>query len=363
MAKSNNKTERVMKVLTDGPASVAVQTENAFNLEVETQEILNLQAVAGNAVIEIGRRLIHVKENLDHGEWLNWLAESINYSERTAQRLMRLAREDINPALVSDLGARKALALLALPPEERETFAVEVNASEISAKELEQAIRERDEAVKARDAVQVERDDVKADLEKANAKSADLSKQLETVDIENDKLREEIETVKAQIKELKSRPIEIATETVTVRDEKAIKDAVDAARMEEQDKAEKTEKALKNDLREAKDDLQETRDALQSAQDDAQSKADENKTLKENLEKARQELAEAREQAKKAAAPISESESDLAKFAVLYAQVQESVKAMRGILANIEQRGDTDNAGKLKTALSALVKRIGGDAK
>ena len=62
---------------------------------------------------------------------------------------MRLAREWTNQTALSDLGATKALTLLALPPEERETFMAEnhmVDGEEktvidMTSRELEKAIR------------------------------------------------------------------------------------------------------------------------------------------------------------------------------------------------------------------------------
>lgn len=90
-----------------------------------TDEIIFYKSVGGQAVIEIGKRLIEAKAQLKHGEWLPWLSEKVEFSEASAQRFMQLAREYENPALVRDLGASKALALLALPASERENFASE----------------------------------------------------------------------------------------------------------------------------------------------------------------------------------------------------------------------------------------------
>jgi len=43
--------------------------------------------------IEIGRRLKEAKDLLPHGEWGKWLKESFSYSQRTADRLMKLCEE------------------------------------------------------------------------------------------------------------------------------------------------------------------------------------------------------------------------------------------------------------------------------
>ena len=89
-------------------------------IEVITDEILDAQRRGGQAVLDIGRGLLEAKSMLPHGEWLPWINTRIGYSEKTAQNFMRLAREFSNPQALADLGATKALALLALPADERE---------------------------------------------------------------------------------------------------------------------------------------------------------------------------------------------------------------------------------------------------
>lgn len=129
--------------------SAPVETERG--IETITEEIIFYKNVGGQAVIEIGRRLTEAKAQLKHGEWLPWLREKVEFSETSAQNFMRIAREYGNTHLVGDLGASKALVLLALPASERENFASEkhlVNGeeksvSEMSKRELEEAIRQR----------------------------------------------------------------------------------------------------------------------------------------------------------------------------------------------------------------------------
>ena len=117
-----------------------------------TFEILDLKQQAGDAILAIGRRLIEAKEMLPHGEWLPWLTERVEFSERTAQNFMRLAKAySGNPQLVADLGASKAVTLLALPEKEREKFLAEPQtvdgktkpAADLTRREFEQAVRQK----------------------------------------------------------------------------------------------------------------------------------------------------------------------------------------------------------------------------
>lgn len=98
-------------------------------IEVITQEINFYKSQAGNAIIEIGKRLHEAKLTLPHGAWGAWLQNEVEFSERTAQNFMRIAKEYRNPQLIADMGnsATKALLLLSLPAEEREEFVGEAH--------------------------------------------------------------------------------------------------------------------------------------------------------------------------------------------------------------------------------------------
>lgn len=62
-------------------------------IETITGDILEAKRQGGEAILTIGRCLIEAKEMLSHGEWRSWLEERVEFSERSAQRFMRLARE------------------------------------------------------------------------------------------------------------------------------------------------------------------------------------------------------------------------------------------------------------------------------
>ena len=139
------------------------------DIEVITREILDAKRRGGEAILTIVRCLTEAKQALPHGEWLPWLNERVELSERAAQRFMRLSREWSNPTALSDLGATKALALLALPADERDQFIETHNVVDMSARQLEQAIKDRDEARKAAETAQAEA----SAAEQARAKMAE----------------------------------------------------------------------------------------------------------------------------------------------------------------------------------------------
>ena len=181
-------------------------------IETITEEIEQLKARGGEVLLEIGKRLIEAKAQLQHGEWQAWLAEKVDFSERHAQELMQIAREFSNPRALADLGKTKVLKLLLLPPAERDEFLETHDVPNMSTRELEQAIRERDEA--------------KAAAEYSEKKLGELSKAFDESQtaLENEHARTlELNT---RIKELESRPVDVAVQI----DEAAVKKAADEAR-------------------------------------------------------------------------------------------------------------------------------------
>lgn len=112
-----------------------------------TTEILILKQQTAQNIIEIGKRLIQVKESLLHGEWGIYLKEKVEFSQESARRFMRVAEEFSNSTTLWNLPPSKVFALLDMPPEEREQFVAEHDTANMSVRELQQAIKERDKAL------------------------------------------------------------------------------------------------------------------------------------------------------------------------------------------------------------------------
>ena len=297
----------------------------ARTIEAITQEILTCKVRAGEAILQIGRCLIEAKELLPHGEWLPWLNERVEFTERQAQRFMRLAKEWSNPTALSDLGATKALALLALPAEERERFMAEpheVDGQEktvidMSARQLEQAIREREEALVREKAAEEARAKMEADMKLAKELLASAQSERDAAAIREATLQRELE-------ELRARPVEVAVETVV--DQTAIERAKNEVRAE-----------LKEKLKIVRSQRREAEDALASAKEQLEQMRKENK---------RMELF---------------SDKDVAQFELLYTQTQEQANKLRGLLLKVRGR-DQETGDKLAQAILALAEAIRGCA-
>lgn len=97
--------------------------------------------------IEIGKRLIEAKKIIKHGEWGNWLKERVNFSQRTANNLMKIYNEygenglASNSQSIANLNYTQAMELLALPEKEREVFVENNNVKDMTIKELKETIK------------------------------------------------------------------------------------------------------------------------------------------------------------------------------------------------------------------------------
>lgn len=329
------------------------------DIETITGEIIQLKQDAGNAILGIGDRLIEAKSLLSHGEWLPWLTEQVEFSESTAQRFMRLSREWRNPSALTDLGATKALTLLALPPEERESFlsenhivdGEEKSVIDMTSRELERAIRERDEARMAAEAA-------KADARAAGESRARMQADMEA--LENihraaqegeTKAREELEAVRAELQALQDKPVDVAVQTVV--DEDAVKEARAEAIAEMKAKVDQAESARK--------DAEAKRKTAEKNLAEAKKQAAANAAILSRAEKAEAELAEARRELEAAAKSGAQSaigaDGDFASFKLLFEQAQAQVNQLHGLLLKIRGR-DAEAAGKFQNALLALADAV-----
>ncbi|MEB5628969.1 DUF3102 domain-containing protein [Staphylococcus capitis] len=87
---------------------------------IET-EIKSYQNIAGQSIFEIGRRLKHVKENdLAHGEFINWIENTLNMDRTTANKFMKVSKELSNDEPVQHLGFKALYQIATIPEEHRE---------------------------------------------------------------------------------------------------------------------------------------------------------------------------------------------------------------------------------------------------
>lgn len=320
------------------------------DIDIITEEINFYKQQAGMAILEIGKRLAEAKMQLSHGEWLPWLEEKVEFSERSAQQYMRLWKEYGKSATVADLGVRKALVLLALPESEREEFAAENHAADMTAKELEEAVRQRKIAELKADSAQRELDkqrETAAQAEEDAAKAREAAEQAAS-DVQAAKdtalaAQEELARVRLELEKLRSCPVDVAVQKVDASEEQ-----IAAARAEAEKAAADREKKLTAELDKAKKALEKALDGRKAAEARAE---DAERERTSAMDAAKSYKAEAEAAAKRAAMAANEG---LTRFKVVFDQTVANVNKLAELLTALPD-GEQE---KLRRAMGALAEQV-----
>ena len=325
----------------------------ARDIEMVTSDIKYAQRQGARQLlsnlIEIGRLLVEAKSMVAHGEWGKYLEERVDYSQSTANNLMKLYQEYgdnqesffgsmQNSQAFGKLSYTQALALLALPREEREAFAEEHDPEETSSRDWEKAVREKEEqlreaqrrqetaeeaALRANDALKVRSDEV--DKLRASVKAAENAK------IDADA---KIEKLQGQLKKARE-------------NEKVAKDALAMAKEHPE-----IPESMMEEMR-----RQVAADAARQATGELQKQLD---AAKREVDAKAQQLQAAEEKLQAAEKAVQMANPDVAVFKTLFTQVQKDFKIMLDALKNAKQ-ADPEAGEKLCGAVEALISKLTGD--
>lgn len=302
-----------------------------------TTEILLYKNQAGEAILEIGKRLIEVKAQLDHGEWLDYLKERVDVSVRTAQTMMQLAKEySSNAQTFALLGSQKALKLLTLPAAEREEFVAQNDVADMS-------VRQLDEAIKA---------------QKAAEKEEQLSEQQCVYDTDMAKAQQELHDAAARAENALTVVAELKGKLRELEDKPRSADPkeLEAARKEGADKAREAEvKKLRKQIEEAE------AKAKQAAEEKAEAirKAEaERAAYEQTAQIAEQERAALTKQAEELRRRLAMANSDMAVFKVHFESMQDSANKMLECIARAEDSGASEIAGKMRAAARSCCQAV-----
>lgn len=262
-----------------------------------------VRGVMLSAAMEIGRLLIEAKGIVPHGEWGAWLENNVDYSQTTANDMMRLYTEygdqqisldggPSNEELFGALAPSKALALLALPEEDRREFVQTKPVEDMSVRQLREEIAQlKDEKAASEAAREILRNDV------------------ENLEAARQKAEQEKQAAEAKLK----------------TEEKNRQAAIAAAEKAAAEKVKKKLDDISNKLKAA-----EARDAEKAKQIDAlQTKLDEAESAAENTEpEDSEEVIALREEKARLEKQLIAADPTMAKFGVLLGQYQKQFSDM-----------------------------------
>lgn len=295
------------------------------------------------ASVEIGQKLCEAKELVNHGDWGQWLHDKVDYSQATANNLMRIYKEygddQINllgsskSQTFKNLSYSQAIALFALPAEEREDFVKENNVEDMSARQLQDAIKEREEAEAARVAAENRQKGTEKLLEKANDDKDRLEQALKKSD--EDKATAE-KNAADEIKVLQDQLAQAAKPATPSPEE--VKKLRAEIRKKVEEEYQKKEQQLTLEKKSAEDKAEEIEKKYQ----------DQLKSLKLDNESI---LARQQETEKKLALSAPEAQ----KFSVYFENFQLSLQKMQAAIKALSDSGNTETADKLRGALSKVI--------
>lgn len=294
------------------------------------------------ASLEIGARLVEVKDLIPRGEWEKWLAENVDYSQSTANNLMRIYREygdeqinlltgKVPSEVFGALSYTQAVALLGLPMEQRMELAEEKDLPSMSTRELEREVEARKNAEGRAEAL---------DAELTAARGAK-----ETLEAELAALRDEIE----KMQEADNAPEQIdMTDYISRTDaDNARIAAVAAARKESADALAKAQDAAEK----AKARAEKLKAELESAADSGKAEAE--KAYSEALRTAESRVAALEEKLRSAAAPTVQ------KFAVYFESLQDDFNKIAALLDEADEADAAKIRAGLRKVLAAMSAAIG----
>lgn len=258
---------------------------NTRKPETIANEIVRLSYRMLEDAIEVGRRFVELKAAVPHGEWGKWL-EYTGYKSSSANNMMRLFEAYGNDELslfgnvksqtFGNLGYSKALELLAVPEDQREEFAVAVDAEHLSVRQLKAKIQEHQEAERAAnnraDGWRLKAEQAKADADLARESVTKLSDENSLLQNQVVNYADSERILNQRIKELESRPVDVAIQTIDATPEqleKARKEGERDANTAAAGKMEVAEKQWKEVVEQQKAEIQALTTELEELRRDA----------------------------------------------------------------------------------------------
>lgn len=251
-------------------------------------------------------------KELGYSDFGEYCEQETGFSRMNVYNYIRVAeklpQDFVNSSL--QIGVKKLTLLAKLSDEERTELAENIDLESTTVKELKAKI----------DILQNERD-------RAMESNAEASHQVFIADKKVLEMKNKVTQLEAEIKELESRPIEVAVET----DSKEVANLKDAMRRVDLDWSEKYSKL-------EEDSLKDRRELLQKAEQAEKDKQDKLSQLREELDRTKAEY----EKKLAGKAEITSTQDDKAIFKAYLSTAVDSVTRLVGF---VNEHNDSDNYG------------------
>lgn len=318
--------------MSDSIVEAKYQIVQERSLPVIASEIHQIErtvyGVAMDGAIQIGEKLKEAQGMVPAGEWVKWLSENLNYSQRQAYNFMEIASKYgdsnspyFNLQTSASLSISKALELLRLPDEEVENFAETHDIENESVRSLKDQIS------------QLKKEKTEAEERAREAEQASSS----VNDEEVAKLREREQELEQSVRNTLERESDLQIKL---------------------DKAKEDLKKAKTKLKEseaAKDEEIQDRLAKESAELKEKAKADAHAEAEEELQKQKEQISHLTEQVEKLEAEKAKlSNTSLMEFKVMVDQLQDVYFKINDLITEQNER-DPELGLKMQNALQKLI--------
>lgn len=254
-------------------------------------------------------------KELGYSDFGDYCEKETGFTPRSAYRYISIAEnlpsDFVTP--VSQIGVRKLYLLSTLSEEERTQVTENTDLENTSVRELEEKVKQ----------LKIKAD--KADM--LSHRLEDMNNICDTISKQRDKADRRIRQLEAEIKELESRPIEVAVET----DSKEVANLKDAMRRVDLDWSEKYSKL-------EEDSLKDRRELLQKAEQAEKDKQDKLSQLREELDRTKAEY----EKKLSGKTEITSTQDDKAIFK---AYLSTAVDSVTRLVDFVNEHNDSDNYG------------------
>lgn len=311
------------------------------------------------ASIEIGGKLMEAKSMVPQGEWGKWLENNVEYSQSTAENLMKLYKEyGGNQESLFDtwtgsqtfgkLTYTQHLALLALPFSDRQEFAEQNNVEEMSTRQLLKAVQDQLEQER-RDHEQTE-----ARARDAEQNVVDMQQRLSAAKSSEDAWQAEIDKINAAKK--KAEQAEADTKKKVEELQKQLKEA------------QLREEAVRADLKKAQEEPQIPESMMEQLRQEAETAAAEKATedIRKKLEAAEeaQKAAEQRKQEAEAELVAAQkrlnmADPDMMEYTTLVQKMVSDYNVVNGLRKKITAH-DQEKGEKCRQILKKMLDLFAG---
>lgn len=306
------------------------------------------------ASVEIGRKLNEAKALVPHGLWEDWLTENVDYSQSTANNLMRIATEygdeqvslfsgKSNSETFASLTYSQAVALFALPMDQRQEFVENHDMEDLSTRELKEKIAE----MKAdEDDLRGEIDRLKQEAEESERdynEKADALENTERALRDAQKAQKEAETMYTAAKKLADANAKEKDKAVKA---KAAAEKKEADLMKQLNDATEEIRRLEAEAQEKPEPEQIT---MEAAVSEEALEAQREKIAAEEREKLQEEL-RAEYEKKLSAAANPDNQRCVLRFESFCAEYQRLTKAMQGL--------PEENRNKIRANVRSTLERM-----